>query len=128
MKLGRVLGNLLGNAIKFTDRGQVRVEARRLEDATGSVQIRVTDTGIGIAAEHQEKIFDEFYQLSDPQRSRGSGLGLAISKRLVEAMGGTLTVDSEPGRGSTFTVTLPGSAVLTRAEASTSSQRADSAV
>ena len=128
VKLGRILGNLLGNAIKFTDRGQVRVEAHRLDGPGSGVAIRVIDTGVGIAPENQEKIFDEFYQLSDPQRSKGSGLGLSISKRLVHAMGGELTVDSERGSGSTFTITLPGSAVLTRAEASRSSDKADSPV
>jgi signal transduction histidine kinase len=112
VKLGRVIGNLLGNAIKFTDRGAVRVTVRRTE--AGGAEIKVIDTGIGISAEHQEKIFDEFFQLFDPQRSKGSGLGLAICKRLVEAMGGTLTVVSTPGNGSTFTVTLPPTCVARR--------------
>jgi signal transduction histidine kinase len=114
VKLGRVMGNLLGNAIKFTDAGAVRVTTRRTE--AGDVEINVTDTGIGISAEHQEKIFDEFFQLFDPQRSKGSGLGLAICKRLVEALGGMLTVDSTPGKGSTFTVTLPPTSVARRDE------------
>ncbi len=114
VKLGRVLGNLLGNAIKFTDGGAVRVTARRTEQ--GGAEIRVIDTGIGISLEHQEKIFDEFFQLFDPQRSRGSGLGLAISKRLCEAMGGALTVQSTPGKGSTFVVTLPPTCVARRDE------------
>ncbi|MDQ3441743.1 MAG: ATP-binding protein, partial [Planctomycetota bacterium] len=114
VKLGRVMGNLLGNAIKFTDAGAVRVAARRTE--AGGVEIRVVDSGIGISAEHQEKIFDEFFQLFDPQRSKGSGLGLAICKRLVQALGGTLTVDSTPGDGSTFTVTLPPTSVARRDE------------
>ncbi|MEO6437524.1 MAG: HAMP domain-containing sensor histidine kinase, partial [Tepidisphaeraceae bacterium] len=130
IKLGRVLGNLLGNAIKFTDRGQVRVAATRDGDADGrgadgkiagghavggqGVRIVVSDTGIGVSPEHQAHIFDEFWQLSDPQRSKGSGLGLAISRRLVEAMGGTISVHSEAGKGSTFTVTMPASAVVAR--------------
>jgi signal transduction histidine kinase len=123
VKLGRVMGNLLGNAIKFTDTGAVRVTARRTDQ--GGVAIAVSDTGIGISPEHQEKIFDEFFQLFDPQRSKGSGLGLAISKRLVEALGGTLTVASAKGNGSTFTVTLPPSCVARRDEAVwTSSERA----
>jgi two-component system capsular synthesis sensor histidine kinase RcsC len=114
VKLGRVMGNLLGNAIKFTDAGAVRVTAQRTE--AGGAEIRVIDTGIGISAEHQEKIFDEFFQLFDPQRSKGSGLGLAICKRLAEAMGGTLDVTSSPGNGSTFTITLPATCVARREE------------
>jgi signal transduction histidine kinase len=115
VKLGRVMGNLLGNAIKFTDKGAVRVSVRRPD--SGGVEIDVTDTGVGISPEHQEKVFDEFFQLFDPQRSKGSGLGLAISKRLVEAMGGTLTLRSTRGQGSTFTVQLPPACVARREEA-----------
>ena len=71
--------------------------------------IRVSDTGVGIAPEHLRNIFDEFFQLRNPERDRnkGTGLGLTICKRLVDAMGGTLSVESSPGAGSTFTVTLP---------------------
>ncbi len=115
VKLGRVMGNLLGNAIKFTDTGVVRVNARRTEQ--DGAEIEVTDTGLGISPENQDKIFDEFFQLSDPQRSKGSGLGLAICKRLVEAMGGRLTVSSAPGKGSTFTVHLPPASIVRRDEA-----------
>src|SRR5205814_4318969 len=114
IRLGRIIGNLLGNAIKFTDRGHVRVETRRRGD--GGAYVIVADTGIGISAEHQGRIFDEFFQLSDPQRSKGSGLGLSICKRLSEAMGGEIRVDSEPSSGSTFKVVLPASAVLLRPE------------
>jgi len=114
VKLGRVLGNLLGNAIKFTDKGSVRMRARR-NDA-GGAEIEVADTGIGVSPDNQDKIFDEFFQLFDPQRSKGSGLGLAISKRLVEAMGGTLSVSSVVGQGSTFTVSLPPTCVARREE------------
>ncbi len=114
VKLGRVMGNLLGNAIKFTDAGAVRVSAGRTEQ--GGVQIQVADTGIGISPENQEKVFDEFFQLFDPQRSKGSGLGLAICKRLVEALGGTLTLDSTVGQGATFAVTLPSTCVARREE------------
>jgi signal transduction histidine kinase len=101
------VGNLLGNAIKFTREGSVRLNAGCADN--GRCRIRVSDTGIGIAPEHQRYIFDEFFQLSNPERDRnkGTGLGLAICKRLVDAMGGTLEVQSEPGKGSTFTVTLP---------------------
>ena len=71
--------------------------------------VQVEDTGVGIAPEHQRYIFDEFFQLSNPERDRnkGTGLGLAICKRLVDAMGGRITVRSTPGAGSTFTVSLP---------------------
>ncbi len=107
IKLSRVIGNLVGNAIKFTEKGSVRIEGRRMED--GRAQIRVTDTGVGIAPEHQAHIFDEFFQLRNPERDRnkGSGLGLTICKRLVDAMGGELSVQSTPGQGSTFMVTIP---------------------
>jgi signal transduction histidine kinase len=107
IKLSRVVGNLLGNAIKFTERGAVRLEACR--DGDGWANVRVADTGIGIAPQHQSHIFDEFFQLGNPERDRnkGSGLGLAICKRLVDAMGGRISVVSTPGQGSTFTVSLP---------------------
>jgi signal transduction histidine kinase len=110
--LGRVLTNLVGNAVKYTDGGQVHVRADRLGD--GSVRLAVEDTGIGIAQEHLDHIFDEFFQLRNPERDRnkGNGLGLSISKRLLEAMGGRIAVDSAPGQGSTFAVTLPASAVV----------------
>ena len=111
IKLGRVLGNLLGNAIKFTDQGGIRVTAGR-NGASGGVKISVADTGIGINPENQVRIFDEFWQLADPQRSKGSGLGLSISKRLVEAMGGRISVTSEVGKGSMFEVTLPSAVVV----------------
>jgi PAS domain S-box-containing protein len=106
MKLARVLTNLIGNAIKFTDHGGVTLRA---EDAGESISISVADTGIGIPPEMQEHIFEEFVQLRNPERDRnkGTGLGLSICRRLVLAMGGTVTVTSMVGRGSTFTVTLP---------------------
>ncbi|HWE94898.1 MAG TPA: ATP-binding protein [Tepidisphaeraceae bacterium] len=112
IKLGRVLGNLIGNAIKFTETGEVRIDAHRNGDNT--IRISIVDTGIGIAPEHMSHIFDEFFQLRNPERDRakGSGLGLTICKRLVDAMGGTLDVQSAPGRGSTFTLTLPAYATV----------------
>jgi signal transduction histidine kinase len=113
IKLGRVVGNLLGNAIKFTDRGSIRVVTERCDES--SISIAITDTGVGIDPEHRAHIFDEFWQLSDGGRSKGSGLGLSISQRLVEAMGGTLSVQSEVGAGSTFTITLPSQLILQRA-------------
>jgi signal transduction histidine kinase len=111
-RLAQILVNLVGNAIKFTERGEVAVNAHRNGD--GTVAISVSDTGCGIPAEHSERIFDEFFQLKNPERDRdkGSGLGLAICRRLAEAMGGTINVDSEPGKGSTFTVLLPAQAVI----------------
>ncbi len=111
IKLSRILGNLVANAIKFTDRGSVRVTVARTPD--GGVRFGVADTGIGIAPEHLRHIFDEFFQLRNPERDRnkGSGLGLTICKRLVDAMGGRLEVQSTPGVGSEFQVTLPPSAV-----------------
>jgi len=107
-RLRQVLLNLLSNAIKFsTDGGRVTVSAR-LED-TGRVRIAVSDTGIGIAPGDQAKLFQEFVQLdaSASRRYEGTGLGLALSKRLVELHGGTIGVDSELGKGSTFWFTLP---------------------
>jgi signal transduction histidine kinase/CheY-like chemotaxis protein len=114
VKLARVLGNLIGNAIKFTESGTVRLGARLGPDR--QVVIRVADTGLGIAPEHQAFIFDEFAQLRNPARDRehGTGLGLAICKRLAEVMGGSIAVESTPKHGSTFTVTLPAACVVMR--------------
>ncbi len=110
-KLNQIVFNLVSNAIKFTQRGRVAIFAR-LSSADGDTQwiaISVTDTGIGISAKDQERVFEEFTQAepSITRRFGGTGLGLAISRRLAEAMGGSLTVQSEPGRGSTFTLTVP---------------------
>jgi signal transduction histidine kinase len=105
-RVTQVLFNLLSNAVKFTPSGgEVAVSASRLD---GAVHVSVRDTGPGIAAEDQERIFEEFQQaeLGKAQRE-GTGLGLALSKRLVELHDGRLWVDSEPGHGSTFTFTLP---------------------
>jgi PAS domain S-box-containing protein len=107
-KLGEVLVNVLANAVKFTERGDVELDARAEEP---DVVFTVTDTGIGIAPEDQERIFDEFEQAKRPggagRSVRGTGLGLAISKRLTELLGGTLRVESEPGRGSVFVLRVP---------------------
>ncbi len=104
-RLRQVLMNLVGNAIKFTDHGSVRIRCRRRAD---SVEIDVADTGIGIDPEVLPLVFNEFYQargeLTRPHG--GSGLGLAISQRLANLMGGEIRVVSAPGRGSTFTLTL----------------------
>ena len=107
VKLGRVLVNLVGNAIKFTEEGEVAVTAGA--DALGRFRMEVRDTGAGIPADQIDRIFDEFAQLRNPERDRtkGTGLGLAICRRLVEGVGGELTVASEPGRGSTFAAIYP---------------------
>jgi CheY-like chemotaxis protein len=107
MRLGQVLLNLISNAIKFTERGEVVLT---IEPAgRGMLAFTVRDTGIGIPPEHQQRMFDAFSQ-ADTSTSRkygGSGLGLAISRRLVRLMGGDLGVDSVPGRGATFRFTAP---------------------
>jgi signal transduction histidine kinase len=108
MRLRQVLFNLLSNAVKFTDRGWLELRVRAA--AGGSrVQIDVTDTGIGIDEADLDTIFDEFTQVdqSSTREHGGAGLGLAISRRLIRLMGGSLTVKSVPGRGSTFRVELP---------------------
>ncbi|MFL5243029.1 MAG: ATP-binding protein [Gemmataceae bacterium] len=114
IKLGRALGNLIGNAIKFTDRGRVQLSADI--DQERRLCLRVSDTGIGIASSHIGRIFDEFTQVHNPERdrSKGTGLGLAICKRLVDVMGGTLSVESAPDQGSTFTLALPASLIALR--------------
>lgn len=106
MKLARVLGNLIGNALKFTEVGTVSVQCVQTPDEM--IEIRVADTGVGISPEHLEHIFDEFYQIKNPERdrSKGTGLGLAICKRLVDALGWSLTVRSTVGQGSTFIIRL----------------------
>jgi CheY-like chemotaxis protein len=118
VKLGRVLGNLLGNAIKFTERGAIKIRTNVDQHDGRRLTLEVEDTGIGISAEHLEWIFDEFAQLQNPARDRsaGSGLGLAICKRIVELLGGTIAVKSHLGQGSTFAVTLPASVVVLRTE------------
>jgi signal transduction histidine kinase/ActR/RegA family two-component response regulator len=108
--LRRVLVNLIGNAIKFSERGQVRVVVRCAgSQPNARLRFEVHDTGIGIPAESLSQIFDAFTQAdaSMVRRYGGSGLGLHISRGLVEAMGGALDVESEPSRGSTFSVSLP---------------------
>jgi len=107
-KVQQIVINLLSNAIKFTPAGgRVRVDAGR--DGSGTVRLAVADTGIGIPAEKQASVFDPFVQvdMSRTRRSEGSGLGLAISRDLAQGMGGDLAVESTPGEGSTFTLTLP---------------------
>ena len=111
MRIGQVLTNLVGNAIKFTERGGVVLEVRKAGESDGvvSVAFSVRDTGIGIEAAQLGMIFDAFSQAdaSTSRRYGGTGLGLSISRRLVGLMGGALIVDSRPGEGSTFVFTLP---------------------
>jgi signal transduction histidine kinase len=106
-----VLLNLLSNAIKFTpDGGRITLAAAAVNGSNGSaVRIAVTDTGIGIATEDQPKLFQEFSQLdaSASRKYEGTGLGLALSRRLIELHGGSIGVESEMGKGSTFWFTLP---------------------
>jgi signal transduction histidine kinase/FixJ family two-component response regulator len=108
--LRQVMLNLLGNAAKFTNRGgavSLRVQCERVETAQYLARLSVEDTGIGIAQEELDRIFEPFHRVSTPGRIvEGTGLGLAITRRLVEAMGGRLLVDSRPGEGSTFTVEI----------------------
>lgn len=107
-KLEKILFNLLSNAFKFTpDGGEVSVEVYLLESS--ELQIRVKDTGIGIPADKQEKIFERFFQHELPRSmvNQGSGIGLSITREFVKVHNGTITVESEPGNGSCFIVTLP---------------------
>jgi signal transduction histidine kinase len=105
-RLTQVLINLVGNAIKFTDAGEVAIKA---EANNGSFHVSVRDTGPGISAADQAKLFQEFQQADNAitRKKGGTGLGLAISKRIIEMHGGKIWVESQPGQGSTFTFTLP---------------------
>ncbi|MBL9211116.1 MAG: response regulator, partial [Opitutaceae bacterium] len=110
VKLRQVIDNLLSNAVKFTPRGQVRFRADVGDPASESVHFAVTDTGVGITAADRARLFQPFQQAAEGRPPEpGTGLGLAISRRMVELMGGTLTVESTPGVGSTFSfrVRLP---------------------
>jgi signal transduction histidine kinase len=101
-----VLASVLGNAVKFTERGEVRAGARR---EGGALVIAVADTGIGIAPEHLERIWEPFWQAEDPRVRRlgGAGLGLSLARRLARGLGGDIECRSAPGEGSTFTIRLP---------------------
>ena len=105
-KLRQIILNLLDNAVKFTERGEIKISASQ---TNGSLKLVVSDTGIGIAKEGLNEIFNEFHQgnLSSTKKYQGTGLGLAIVKRLVSLLGGEVVVESEVGRGSVFTVMLP---------------------
>ncbi|MGW4379128.1 ATP-binding protein [Kitasatospora sp. NPDC004531] len=111
--LGRILRNLLSNALKFTETGSVRLDTRLEppgdDTAPPTLVLTVTDTGIGIPPGQQQRVFEEFYQVRGPHQRgrRGTGLGLPYARRLTEILGGTLHLDSAPGRGTTLTVRLP---------------------
>jgi len=106
-KFKQILLNLLSNAVKFTPEGG-RVDVRASRE-NGRIEIAVTDTGIGIAPEDHEAVFEEFKQLGKDytKKSEGTGLGLALTRKFVELHGGSIRVESTPGKGSTFTFTLP---------------------
>jgi signal transduction histidine kinase/CheY-like chemotaxis protein len=112
MRLRQILLNLLSNACKFTKEGEVRLRARRVANGGRCVELAIADTGIGMTPEQQAKLFEEFTQAdsSTARQYGGTGLGLAITRKLARMMGGDVTVASEPGKGSVFTVRLPGSA------------------
>jgi len=105
-RLTQVLINLVGNAINFTDAGEVAIKA---EANSGSFHVSVRDTGPGISAADQAKLFQEFQRADNAitRKKGGTGLGLAISKRIIEMHGGRIRVASQPGQGSTFTFALP---------------------
>jgi signal transduction histidine kinase/DNA-binding response OmpR family regulator len=111
-KVSQILRNFISNALKFTEQGEVRVSAQLAHDGREDgrkVVFSVADTGIGILPEHQSIIFQEFAQLENPlqRRVRGTGLGLPLSKKLAELLGGAVSVESRPGLGSTFSVSIP---------------------
>ena len=110
MRLRQALLNLMSNANKFTERGGIAIAARQgQEDGRDWITVVVADTGIGMTPEQMGKLFQEFSQAdaSTTRKYGGTGLGLAISKRFCQMMGGDITVESKPGRGSTFTIRLP---------------------
>jgi signal transduction histidine kinase len=112
MRLKQILLNLLSNACKFTKEGEVALRVRKVAEGREWVELAVADSGIGLTAEQQAKLFQDFTQADSltARRYGGTGLGLAISRKLARMMGGDVTVASEPGKGSVFTVRLPGGA------------------
>ncbi|MEO7744266.1 MAG: ATP-binding protein, partial [Usitatibacter sp.] len=111
-KFKQILLNLLSNAVKFTpEGGKVSVAARRV---TGGIEVAVIDTGVGIAREDQEVVFEEFRQVGSDyvRKAEGTGLGLTLTRKFVELHGGRISLASEPGKGSTFTIYLPNQAVI----------------
>jgi signal transduction histidine kinase len=112
MRLKQILLNLLSNACKFTKDGEVALRVRRVADGRDWIELSVADTGIGLTPEQQAKLFQDFTQADSltARRYGGTGLGLALSRKLARMMGGDVTVTSEAGKGSVFTVRLPASA------------------
>jgi len=110
MRLKQIMLNLLSNACKFTKQGEVALRVRKVADGRNWVELAVADTGIGLTAEQQAKLFQEFTQADSltARRYGGTGLSLALSRKLARMMGGDVTVASDPGKGSVFTVRLPG--------------------
>lgn len=108
LRLGQVLKNLLSNAIKFTSQGAVSLEVNN-SSKNGFIEFKVTDTGIGIPKEQHEQVFGAFQQADGSTRRKfgGTGLGLSISKELIKLLGGSISLESEPGKGSVFTVSIP---------------------
>ena len=111
-KVAQILRNFISNALKFTERGEVRVSAREGETNMGETNMivfSVADTGIGIPPEHANRVFEEFAQIENAmqRRVKGTGLGLPLSRRLARLLGGDITMESEPGRGSVFSLVLP---------------------
>ncbi|MCW3060417.1 MAG: histidine kinase [Capsulimonas sp.] len=106
-KISQILRNLISNALKFTERGEVRVRCDI--DSNGALAFTVTDTGVGIAPEDQDRVFEEFSQIegSLQRKVKGTGLGLPLSRKLARLLGGDVTLQSQPGIGSTFTATIP---------------------
>src|SRR5207253_8336615 len=112
MRLKQILLNLLSNACKFTKEGEVALRVRKVADGRDWVELAVADSGIGMTAEQQAKLFQDFSQADSltARRYGGTGLGLAITRKLARMMDGDVTATSEPGKGSVFTVRLPGGA------------------
>jgi two-component system aerobic respiration control sensor histidine kinase ArcB len=116
-RLRQILWNLISNAVKFTQKGNVSVRIRY--DAGDMLRFEVEDSGIGIPQEEQDKIFAMYYQVKDSQGGKpatGTGIGLAVSRRLAKSMGGDITVSSQPGSGSTFTLTVHAPAIAEEVE------------
>src|SRR5262249_30220918 len=109
-RLGQILTNLVNNAVKFTERGEIRMGAELLERTGDKCELRfsVRDTGVGMTSEQASKLFQPFTQadMSTTRKHGGTGLGLTISRRLVELMGGQIWLESKPGEGSTFSFTV----------------------
>jgi signal transduction histidine kinase len=112
MRLRQILLNLLSNGCKFTMQGEVALRGCRVSNGGHWIELSVSDTGIGMTPEQEAKLFEEFTQAdaATAQRFGGTGLGLAITRKLARMMGGDVTVASEPGKGSVFTVHLPAGA------------------